>query len=197
MANFMRTMIKGAYLIKENVFKDERGFFMQTFEENELEELLKKNNEPFHHFVQDNMSYNKKKYIFRGFHIQKPPYCQSKIVRCVKGEIFDIIIDIRTDSPTYLNYQIFYLSDKNATALYVPRGCLHSYLTVSKKSLITYKVDNYYNKESDRTISFVDMAHMLDIRILSKVESVSDKDKSAPYYKDSDLFESITEKNVN
>ena len=127
-------------------FEDNRGSFSVAYNADDFAKLLGRDVV----FTQDNTAYNKKKNTFRGFHWQNPPYAQAKLIRCVKGEIIDIIIDIRKESPTYGKTFHFQLKEGDSSWLYVPVGFAHGYITVVDDTMVEYKVDNKYNKESER-----------------------------------------------
>lgn len=126
-------------LIKTKVFEDERGFFMETYKKDDFEEKAGIKGE----FIQDNHSKSKRG-VLRGLHFQKEPYAQAKIVRCVRGEIYDAVVDLRKDSPTFGKYVGVILSEYNKYQLYIPRGCAHGFLVLSDVAEIFYKADSIY-----------------------------------------------------
>ena len=129
------------FIIEPKTFEDERGYFSVLFVESDTD----------FHAVQDNQSYNKVKNVFRGMHWQEPPYDQAKLVRCVEGKIVDYVIDIRKYSPTFGKMYAFDLDGSEKPKwVFIPRGFAHGYLSVSDTSKVEYKVDNFYNKESER-----------------------------------------------
>lgn len=143
--------IIGPKLITPNLFEDERGFFFESWNK----ELFEKNINKGSHFVQDNHS--KSKYgVLRGLHYQLEPYSQGKLVRCIKGEIFDVIIDLRKDSETFCRWSAVYLSEKNFKMLWIPSGFAHGFLTMSQYAEITYKTTDYWKKEFERSILWND-----------------------------------------
>ena len=138
---FKKLEIPDVILIKPKVFEDERGFFMETYKKGEFEKVGIAGE-----FVQDNHS--KSKYgVLRGLHFQKQPYAQAKIVRCVRGEIYDVAVDLRKDSPTFGKYVGVNLSEYNKYQLYIPGGCAHGFLVLSDAAEVFYKVDNVYAPE--------------------------------------------------
>jgi len=138
---FERLEIPDVILIKSKVFEDERGFFMETYKKEDFEEAGIKGE-----FVQDNHS--KSQYgVLRGLHFQKEPYAQAKIVRCVRGAIYDVAVDLRKDEPTFGNYVGVKLSEDNKYQLYIPRYCAHGFLVLSDAAEVIYKVDNVYAPE--------------------------------------------------
>ena len=139
---FKRLEIQDVILIKPKAFEDERGFFMETYKKEDFEEKAGIKGE----FIQENHS--KSKYgVLRGLHFQKEPYAQAKIVRCIRGEIYDVAVDLRKDSPTFGNYVGVNISEDNRYQLYVPRGCAHGFLVLSDVTDVIYKVDNIYALE--------------------------------------------------
>jgi len=136
---FKKLEIRDVILIKPKVFEDGRGFFMETYKKEEFEEKAGIKGE----FIQDNHS--KSKYgVLRGLQFQKEPYAQAKIVRCVRGEIYDVAVDLRKNSPTFGKYVSVNLSEDNKYQLYIPGGCAHGFLVLSDDTEVIYKVDNVY-----------------------------------------------------
>jgi dTDP-4-dehydrorhamnose 3,5-epimerase len=174
----IETELKDAFIIEPDVFSDNRGWFMETYSKINF----KKNIE----FVQDNHSFSKGKGIIRGLHCQINPHCQSKLIRCVKGEIVDVIVDIRQGSPTYKKHIKVLLNETNKKQLFIPKGFLHGFLTLTDNVEIQYKVDDYYSKKCDRSISYNDK----DININWEIDNpiLSEKDLKAPLLKDSDCI---------
>lgn len=146
----IKTDFKDLLVIKPTLFKDDRGHFFESFKKSMLDDALGYfSNE----FVQDNESFSFQK-VFRGFHFQKPPYEQSKLVKVTKGSVVDIVIDLRKNQSTYKNIFQIELSDENKNMLYVPRGFAHGFVVTSENGAVfQYKCDNYYNKESESGIS--------------------------------------------
>lgn len=175
------TELKDAYIIEPQVFGDSRGWFMETFSA----EKLRTGGIPVGEFVQDNQSYSAQKGIVRGLHCQLDPYCQTKLIRCTKGEIYDIIVDVRQGSPTYRKWIKVLLTADNKRQLYIPKGFLHGFLTLTDDVEVQYKVDAYYNKSADRSIRFDDAEFGVDWGIEQPI--LSEKDKNAPLYLDSDV----------
>ena len=138
---FKKLEIPDVILIKPKVFEDERGFFMETYKKEDFEKVGITGE-----FVQDNHSKSKRG-VLRGLHFQKEPYAQAKIVRCMRGEIYDVAVDLRKDSPTFGNYVGVNISEDNRYQLYVPRGCAHGFLVLSDVTDVIYKVDNIYALE--------------------------------------------------
>ena len=178
---FKKTQIQGIFKITPSRFADERGFFSESWNKKTAHD-----NGFDIDFVQDNHSFSQKMGTLRGLHFQRPPFAQDKLVRCGRGRILDVAVDIRKDSPTFGSWVAEELSFENGVQLFVPIGCLHGFLTLEENSEIIYKCSNYYSKECDATVRFDDP----DINILwpnLPVEfTLSEKDKTAPYLKDLD-----------
>lgn len=140
----------GPVIIGPDVFKDERGYFFESFNEKKFKEMVADVD-----FVQDNES--KSSYgVIRGMHFQKPPYAQAKLVRVIKGAVLDVVVDIRKDSPTYKQWFSCYLSEENHRQFFVPRGFAHGFVSLRDDTIFQYKCDNFYNKESEGAIYFAD-----------------------------------------
>ena len=142
--------VDGPYLIKPKIYKDERGYFYESFNEQEFKEKIGDVN-----FVQDNESCSAYG-VIRGMHFQRPPYEQAKLVRVVKGEVVDVVIDLRKESPTYKQVWKVYLSEENKRQFFVPRGFAHGFLSLRNNTIFQYKCDNFYNKESEGSILWCD-----------------------------------------
>jgi dTDP-4-dehydrorhamnose 3,5-epimerase len=169
------TEIPDVLLITPKVFKDSRGYFLESFNNKHL---------PFN-FVQDNQSYSEKNTI-RGLHYQvvKP---QGKLVRAIKGRILDVAVDIRKDSPTFKQYVAVELSSDNFKQLYVPEGFAHGFSVLSEEAEVLYKTTNYWYKEHDRSINFSDPELNIDWKI-EGLPILSDKDRDAVFLKDAESF---------
>jgi dTDP-4-dehydrorhamnose 3,5-epimerase len=142
--------VDGPYLITPKVFRDERGYFFESFNEKEFNEKIYEVK-----FVQDNESCSQYG-VLRGLHFQKPPYEQAKLVRVVKGAVYDVAVDIRKNSPTYGKYFGVLLTEDNQQQFFVPRGFAHGFVALSNKNVFQYKCDNLYNKESEGAIAWDD-----------------------------------------
>ena len=182
---FTRTAIPDVVIIEPQVHGDERGYFIETFRADKLEEFLgfKVN------FSQDNESKSSRG-VLRGLHYQLPPYAQTKLVRVIQGKVLDVAVDIRKSSPTFGKYIAIELSGENKKQLLIPRGFAHGFVVLEDDTIFAYKVDNYYSPECDRGIAFDDKN--LNINwILNKEElNLSIKDKKQPkLYETNDLFE--------
>ena len=176
---FLKTTLDGVILVKPDVFGDNRGWFSETYTFEKY-----KNGGIDNVFIQDNQSYSAYKNVFRGIHFQKFPYAQSKLVRCIRGKILDIAVDLRKGSPTYLKWEAFELTAENKYQLFIPKGFGHGFLTLTDDCEVCYKVDAPYNKESDRSIQATDPQIGLDIGLDSLIRS--EKDMKAPNLAESD-----------
>jgi dTDP-4-dehydrorhamnose 3,5-epimerase len=174
------TELKGAYILEPDVFGDARGWFMETYTKKKLPEELQKID-----FVQDNHSFSSQKGVIRGLHCQKDPFCQTKLIRVTKGAVYDVIVDVRHGSPTYKKWIKVLLTADNKKQLWIPKGFLHGFVTLTDEVEFQYKVDNYYSKECDRSVKFNDPEFGVDWGTDNPL--ISDKDRNAPLYKDSDL----------
>ena len=167
-----KTKLKDVFLIKPKVFHDNRGYFFESFNAKAFQQLTKiKAN-----FKQDNQSLSSKN-VLRGLHFQKPPYAQAKIVSVIKGEVLDVVVDIRKNSNTYGQHIIENLSEDNHHQLYIPEGMAHGFLTLSDETIFCYKCSDYYNKESEDSILWND--ELLNINWGSSNPIVSQKDQQA------------------
>jgi dTDP-4-dehydrorhamnose 3,5-epimerase len=182
---FTRTDIPDVIVIEPKVFGDERGYFVETFRQDKLEEFLgfKVN------FCQDNESRSSKG-VLRGLHYQLAPVAQTKLVRVIQGSVLDVAVDIRKGSPTFGEYIAVKLSGKNKKQLFIPRGFAHGFIVLEENTIFAYKVDNYYSPVNDRGIAFDDID--LNINwILEYAElNLSAKDKVQPKLNEiDDLFD--------
>lgn len=178
--NVINTELEGVYIIEPKIFKDDRGWFYESWSENTLEK-----HNLFYKFVQDNHAYSIEKNTLRGIHFQNNPHSQAKLVRVTKGAVIDVVVDLRKDSKTYKKWISVELSDENKRQLLIPRGFGHGYVTITDNVEFQYKTDNFYNKESDRSIKYDDPEININWGVISP--KVSDKDKNAPLLKDSDV----------
>lgn len=176
--NLIKTKLEGVYIIEPKVFGDERGWFMETYSKIKTPEIAACD------FVQDNHSYSKEKGILRGIHFQNGEHAQSKLVRCIRGAVLDVAVDLRKGSPTYMQWEAVELSAENKKQLFIPRGFGHGFLTLTEDVEFVYKTDNYYNYESDRSIIWNDPDIGVDWGTENPV--LSEKDSSAPRLRDSD-----------
>jgi len=172
------TPIEGLVVIHSDVFGDHRGWFTESYNEQKYIELGISTR-----FVQDNHSYSKEKGTLRGLHFQTGEFSQTKLVRCVKGKLFDLCVDLRKDSPTYLQFYGLELSDTNNLQLYIPKGFAHGFVTLCDDVEIMYKVDAYYSKEHDSGIRYDDPSLNIDWKKCVGIDSfiLSNKDKNLKY----------------
>ncbi|MFW5885192.1 MAG: dTDP-4-dehydrorhamnose 3,5-epimerase [Patescibacteria group bacterium] len=170
---FKKTNLEGVRLIKLQVFGDQRGFFTETYSKKKFQEAGIEAE-----FVQDNHSKSEKKGVLRGLHFQKPPYEQAKLVRVVKGSVYDAVVDLRKDSSTFGKWEGFELSDKNFLMLYIPRGFAHGFCTLEPETEFVYKVDNIYAPESEGGIIWNDPDLSIDWPTQKPI--LSEKDQNWP-----------------
>jgi len=171
----VETKLKGVYELHPKVFGDHRGWFMETFSVKVFEEMGLKTA-----FVQDNHSYSGQKGTLRGLHFQKAPKAQTKLVRCIKGAILDVVVDLRKDSPTYLQWMGVELSQENKKMLFIPKGFAHGFLTLTQDVEIQYKVDAFYAPEADQSIRYDDPTFKVDWGTDQVI--LSTKDEEAPFF---------------
>lgn len=178
--NIVKTELEGVYILEPKVFGDNRGWFMESFSDRVFKELGLEIN-----FVQDNHSYSATKGTLRGLHFQNKPMAQTKLVRCTRGKILDVAVDIRKGSPTYKKWIAVELSEDNKKQLLIPKGFAHGFVTLTDDVEVQYKVDECYSKELDRSIRFDDPEIGVEWGIDNPI--LSEKDKNAPFLKDSDF----------
>ena len=171
--NIEETSLKGVYVLSPQVFGDARGWFMESWSKRKMEEAGL-----FVDFVQDNHSYSAQKGTLRGLHYQLNPMCQAKLIRCSRGEILDVAVDIRKGSPQYAKWVGVKLSAENKKQIYIPQGFAHGFITLTDDVEVQYKADNYYAPECDGNILWNDPEIGVDWEIEPVV--LSDKDKNAP-----------------
>ena len=176
----IKTAIDGGVIIEPKVFKDARGYFFESFSQREFEEKVRKVN-----FVQDNESMSSYG-VMRGLHFQCPPYTQSKLVRCVKGRVLDVAVDIRKGSPTYGKHVAVELSEDNHRQFFVPRGFAHGFVVLSETAVFQYKCDNFYAPEADGGINIKDESLGIDWQIAMEDALLSEKDLKHLCLKDFD-----------
>lgn len=166
----IKTDIEGLVIIEPKVFKDARGYFFESFSQREFEEKVRKVN-----FVQDNESMSSYG-VMRGLHFQRPPYTQSKLVRCVKGSVLDVAVDIRKGSPTYGKHVAVLLTEDNHRQFFVPRGFAHGFAVLSETAVFQYKCDNFYAPQADGGINIKDESLGIDWQIPVENAVLSEKD---------------------
>lgn len=176
----IKTDIDGVFIIEPRVFNDARGYFFESYSERDFNAQVREI-----HFVQDNES--KSSYgVMRGLHFQRPPFTQSKLVRCVKGAVLDVAVDIRKGSPTYGQHVAVELTEDNHRQFFVPRGFAHGFAVLSEEAVFQYKCDNFYHPEADGGISILDTTLGIDWRIPTDKAILSDKDTKHPLLADFD-----------
>ena len=176
MSTFLKTNIKGLYVIEPKVFGDERGYFLEEYNKNEFD-----NNGLNYCFVQDNRSKSKKG-VLRGLHFQKK-HPQAKLVTVIEGEVFDVAVDLRKGSKTFGSYFSVILSDKNKKMFMIPKGFAHGFLVLSKTAVLAYKCDDFYHPEDEGGIAWNDPTLNINWPSYKKVV-LSSKDKALPFLSD-------------
>lgn len=176
--NVIKTDIEGVVVIEPRVFDDARGYFFESYSKRRFDEAVR----PIE-FVQDNESMSTRG-VIRGLHFQRPPFSQSKLVRCVRGAVLDVVVDIRRGSPTYGRHVAVELTGENRRQLFVPRGFAHGFAVLSDEAVFQYKCDNYYHPESEGGISIADHSLGIDWRIDPAEAILSEKDLRNPMFSD-------------
>lgn len=168
--NVIETGIEGLLILEPRIFQDARGYFFESFSQREFEEKVG----PVR-FVQDNESMSTYG-VMRGLHFQRPPYTQSKLVRCVSGRVLDVAVDIRLGSPTYGRHVAVELSAENHRQFFIPKGFAHGFAVLSETAVFQYKCDEFYHPEADDGISILDGSLGIDWRIPTDKAVLSEKD---------------------
>ena len=176
----INTGIEGVVIIEPRIFKDSRGYFFESYSKREFDEKVRPVD-----FVQDNESCSTRG-VMRGLHFQRPPFAQSKLVRCAKGAVLDVAVDIRKGSPTYGRHVAVELTEENHRQFFVPRGFAHGFAVLSDIAVFQYKCDNYYAPQADGGISIADTSLGIDWRIDPATAILSEKDTRHPLLKDFD-----------
>lgn len=177
----IKTNIEGVFIIEPKVFGDARGYFFESYSAREFKEKTGLDIT----FVQDNES--KSRYgVLRGLHFQLPPYSQSKLVRCVKGKVLDVAVDIRKGSPTYGKYTMCELTEENHRQFFVPKGMAHGFCVLSEEAVFQYKCDEFYHPEAEGAIAWNDPEISIDWPVKEDDVLLSEKDKHHPCLKDFD-----------
>lgn len=185
MINVIKTEIDGVVIIEPKVFGDARGYFFESFSERDFNEAMTPILGHGIKFVQDNESMSSYG-VMRGLHFQTMPYTQSKLVRCVKGEVLDVAVDIRKGSPTYGQHVAVELTEDNHRQFFVPRGFAHGFAVLSETAVFQYKCDNFYAPANDGGVSIVDDSLGIDWRIPVEKALLSEKDTKHDLLKDFD-----------
>ncbi|ROS99659.1 dTDP-4-dehydrorhamnose 3,5-epimerase [Muribaculaceae bacterium Isolate-083 (Janvier)] len=176
----IKTDIEGVVIIEPRIFADSRGYFFESYSKKEFDEKVRPVD-----FVQDNESCSSYG-VMRGLHFQAPPFTQSKLVRCVKGRVLDVAVDIRKGSPTYGRHVAVELSEDNHRQVFVTRGFAHGFVVLSDIAMFKYKCDNYYAPQADGGISILDTSLGIDWRIDPDKAILSEKDMRHPMLSDFD-----------
>jgi len=178
--NIIKTDVQDVYILEPRVFGDNRGWFMESWSKRTMEEAGL-----YYDFIQDNHSYSRQKGVLRGLHCQNGEDSQAKLVRCVKGAVLDVAVDLRKGSPTYMKWTSVELSAENKRQFLIPRGFLHGFVTLTDEVEFLYRADNFYAPASDRSIRWNDPAIGVEWGIENPV--LSAKDAEAPLLADSDV----------
>ncbi len=186
----IETALEGGVIIEPKILGDTRGYFFETFSQREFDEKVRKIN-----FVQDNESMSTYG-VMRGLHFQRPPFTQSKLVRCVKGAVLDVAVDIRKGSPTYGQHVAVEITENNHRQFFVPRGFAHGFAVLSETAIFQYKCDNFYAPQADGGISIADESLGIDWKIPADKILLSEKDTlhvclkdfDSPFTIDMDLY---------
>ncbi|PIE86005.1 MAG: dTDP-4-dehydrorhamnose 3,5-epimerase [Bacteroidia bacterium] len=182
--NITSSSIPDVLIIEPQIFGDSRGYFYESYNKKQFDKKLRHID-----FVQDNES--KSSFgVVRGMHFQRPPFAQSKLVRVIKGSVYDVVLDLRKSSPTFLQSFGIELNETNKKMLFIPKGFAHGFAVLSKEAVFSYKVDNYYSPENDAGINIFEEKLNINWQIEKHQMILSDKDKALPYLNDIDsLFE--------
>ena len=186
--NVIHTALEGVVIIEPRIFKDARGYFFESFSQKEFDEKVM----PIR-FVQDNESMSSYG-VMRGLHYQKMPYTQSKLVRCVKGAVLDVAVDIRHGSPTFGQHVAVELTEDNHRQFFIPRGFAHGFAVLSETAVFQYKCDNFYAPQADAGIQLRDESLGIDWRIPIMEAILSEKDLKQPFLQDAPIDFTITDK---
>ncbi len=179
----IETPLKGALIIEPKVFNDARGYFFESFSQREFDEKVTPLIGRTVQFVQDNESMSTYG-VMRGLHFQRPPYTQSKLLRCVRGKVLDVAVDIRKGSPTYGQHVAVELSEENKRQFFIDKGFAHGFAVLSETAVFQYKCDEFYHPEVDGGISILDTSLGIDWRIPVEKALLSEKDTKHPLLKD-------------
>lgn len=178
--NIIKTPIDGLLIIEPRVFTDQRGYFIETYNEKRYRDAG-----ITAQFVQDNQSCSTYG-VVRGLHFQRPPYAQAKLVCCTRGRVLDVAVDLRKDSPTYGQWFSVELNEENHRQFFIPRGFAHGFSVLSETAIFTYKCDDFYHPEADGGILLSDPALHIDWQIPEEMRIISDKDTKHPLLADLD-----------
>ena len=176
------TKLEGCFIIEPQVFKDKRGYFVESYNEKTFSKLIGLNT----NFVQDNESQSSKG-VLRGLHYQLGEYAQAKLVRVIKGSVLDVVVDLRSDSKTFGEHLSVELSEDNKTQFFVPKGFAHGFIVLEDDTIFSYKCDNFYNKKSEAGIIYNDTDLNINWKLLESEFIISEKDKDLPKFKHAKL----------
>lgn len=176
--NIIKTEIEGVFIIEPSLFRDARGYFFESFSQREFDDKIK-----HIEFCQDNESMSSYG-VMRGLHFQHPPFTQSKLVRCVKGRVLDVAVDIRKGSPTYGKHISVELTEDNHRQFFIPKGFAHGFAVLSEIAVFQYKCDEFYHPEADDGISILDDELGIDWQIPTELAKSSDKDMKYILFRD-------------
>ena len=176
----IKTAIEGVVIIEPRIFTDARGYFFESYSQQEFDEKVR----PVQ-FVQDNESCSSYG-VMRGLHFQRPPFTQVKLVRCVRGAVLDVAVDIRRGSPTYGQHVAVELTEENHRQFFIPQGFAHGFAVLSDTAVFQYKCDNFYHPEADGGISILDGSLGIDWHISTDHAILSEKDTKHPLLRDFD-----------
>ena len=180
--NYIKTVIPGVWIIEPKVFGDARGYFMETFKQEDFDRHIGATR-----FVQDNESCSSKG-VLRGLHYQLAPYSQAQLVRVIKGRVLDVAVDLRKGSQTFGKHVAVELSETNKRQLFIPRGFAHGFHVLSDEAVFTYKVDNLYMPSAERSIRYDDPELAVEWQIATdELLNLSDKDRNAPFLKEAEM----------
>lgn len=180
---FFQSKIKDVFVIEPNLFGDDRGYFLESFNKQNLEKIV-----GFEiNFVQDNESRSSRG-VLRGFAFQKGCYAQAKLVRVTEGEVLDVVLDMREESSTFGQYVTHILSARNKKQVFIPRGCAHAFVTLSDTATFQYKVDNYFSPENEEGVLFSDDMLNIDWKLNLSELIVSEKDLNRPKFEQAKYF---------
>lgn len=178
----LETKLKGCYIIEPKIFEDKRGYFFESFNNKQFNDLTGAKII----FIQDNESYSTKG-VLRGLHYQTGNYAQAKLVRVIKGKVLDVAVDLRENSKTFGEHISVEISEQNKKQLFVPRGFAHGFIVLSETAIFSYKCDNYYNKTSEQGVIYNDKDLNIDWRLPEKEIIISEKDVILPTFKNAIL----------
>ena len=181
--SFTKEKIKGPLIFTPKIYADERGYFFESWNKKQFLNFIEKSQKIINQkkeiaFVQDNQSFSSKN-VLRGLHYQVNPYAQGKLVSCINGEIFDVVVDLRKDSPSFGRWAGLILSGANSKQLWIPEGFAHGFLSLSEKTKVLYKTTNYWNKQAERSLKWDDPIINIKWPLLKSSPILSKKDSIA------------------